>query len=123
MDIEEFSRSVTPRARRSRLDPFKKEILLLKERGFADWQVRDWLASNGLRVTRQAVQQFVHKHWNPGTTPLPEGQSLSQAAARPAPQAEQQVSGATRKIENPADIRKSRSREIDLDSYNEPKKE
>lgn len=58
MDIEEFSRNFSPRARGSRLDPFKKEILLLKERGYADWQIRDWLASNGLQVTRQAVQQF-----------------------------------------------------------------
>lgn len=44
--------------------PFQAEILQLKSKGYADDQVKDWLALNGLVVTRQAVQQFVKKNGN-----------------------------------------------------------
>jgi hypothetical protein len=61
MDIEEFKKQVSPSAKRSRLEPFRSQILELKSNGYADWQVRDWLAGNGLEVSRQAVQQFFKK--------------------------------------------------------------
>jgi hypothetical protein len=61
MDIEEFKKQVSPSAKRSRLEPFRSQILELKANGYADWQVRDWLAGNGLEVSRQAVQQFFKK--------------------------------------------------------------
>lgn len=61
MDIEEFKSKVSPSAKRSRLEPFRSQILELKSNGYADWQVRDWLAGNGLEVSRQAVQQFFKK--------------------------------------------------------------
>lgn len=61
MDIEEFERKVQPSAKRSRLEPFRTQIFELKAKGYADWQVRDWLAANGLQISRQAVQQFIKK--------------------------------------------------------------
>jgi len=61
MDIEEFEKRVKPSAKRSRLEPFRSQIFELKAKGYADWQVRDWLAENGLEVSRQAVQQFIKK--------------------------------------------------------------
>lgn len=61
MDIEEFEKKVTPSAKRSRLEPFRVQIFELKVKGYADWQVRDWLATNGLEISRQAVQQFIKK--------------------------------------------------------------
>lgn len=59
MDINEFVKQVQPRAKRSRLDPFKDQIFELKARGYANWQIRDWLASNGIDVTQESVRKFV----------------------------------------------------------------
>lgn len=135
MDIEEFEKRVQPSAKRSRLEPFRSQIFELKAKGYADWQVRDWLAENGLEVSRQAVQQFIKKG--------DKGQRVHAALSRSnrrrvhaatgadTPAAAPQVltpkeSGQTaepRKITNPADIRKARKREIDLSDFSEPDKE
>lgn len=67
MDIEEFAKKVKPRAKRSRLAPFRAQILELKEKGFVAWQIRDWLETNGVKVTRQAVSQFIRQQENDET--------------------------------------------------------
>ncbi len=59
MDINEFVKQVKPRAKRSQLDPFKAQIFELKELGYANWQIRDWLATNGIEVTQESVRKFV----------------------------------------------------------------
>ena len=59
MDIKEFIRQVKPRAKRSQLDPFKDQIFQLKELGYANGQIRDWLATNGIEVTQESVRKFV----------------------------------------------------------------
>jgi hypothetical protein len=59
MDINEFVKQVRPRAKRSRLDPFKNQIFELKELGYANWQIRDWLVTNGIEVTQESVRKFV----------------------------------------------------------------
>lgn len=61
MDIEEFIKQVQPRKKRSRLLPFAGQIKLLKEQGYTDLQVRDWLAANGVEVSREAVRKFIKK--------------------------------------------------------------
>jgi len=87
--------------------------------------VRDWLAANGLDVTRQAVQQYVKKHRNEIATntaqkaaPAPEfgHDQAAKPASKPA-QAQQQEPAREpqARITNPADIRKARNREINLD--------
>ena len=135
MDIEEFEKRVKPSAKRSRLEPFRSQIFELKAKGYADWQVRDWLAANGLEVSRQAVQQFIKKgeqaqrvHAADSTE---KAQRVHAATGADTPAAAPQVltpkeSGQTaepRKITNPADIRKARKREIDLSDFSEPDKE
>lgn len=59
MDIEEFERQVKPRAKRSRLEPFQSEILALKSKGYTNWQIRDWLAANGVEVSQESVRKFI----------------------------------------------------------------
>ena len=59
MDINEFIRQVKPRAKRSQLDPFKSQIFELRELGYANGQIRDWLATNGIEVTQESVRKFV----------------------------------------------------------------
>ena len=82
MDIAEFEKRVKPSAKRSRLEPFRAQIFELKAKGYADWQVRDWLAENGLEVSRQAVQQFI-KSRDGSTSPasMPSANTVSASAA------------------------------------------
>ena len=59
MDINEFIKQVKPRAKRSQLDPFRAQIFELRELGYANGQIRDWLATNGVEVTQESVRKFV----------------------------------------------------------------
>ena len=59
MDIKEFIKQVKPRAKRSQLDTFKSQIFELRELGYANGQIRDWLATNGIEVTQESVRKFV----------------------------------------------------------------
>jgi hypothetical protein len=59
MDIEEFVKQVQPRKKRSRLIPFRDQIMTLKTQGYTDLQIRDWLGQNGLAVSREMVRKFV----------------------------------------------------------------
>ena len=61
MDIDDFAKQVEPGAKRSRIEPFRTQVFALKEKNYADHQIRDWLEANGLKVSRQAVQQFIKK--------------------------------------------------------------
>lgn len=65
MDIEEFVKHEKPSGKRSILEPFREKIFTLKKEGYADLQVKKWLASNGILISRQAIQQFIKK--NKGT--------------------------------------------------------
>ncbi|MFZ2220507.1 MAG: hypothetical protein WAV85_17760 [Rhodoferax sp.] len=59
MDINEFIKQVKPRAKRSQLDPFKSQIFELRELGYANGQIRDWLATIGIEVTQESVRKFL----------------------------------------------------------------
>jgi hypothetical protein len=59
MDIEEFVKGVQPRKKRSRLLPFRDQIMALKTQGYTDLQIRDWLALNKIDVSREMVRKFV----------------------------------------------------------------
>jgi hypothetical protein len=61
MDIEQFVKKHKPRMRTSKLDKYAQEIKTLKDRKFTDEQIREWLATNGIQVSREAVRQFVKK--------------------------------------------------------------
>lgn len=68
MDIEEFSKTVLPGKKKSRLNKYANEIKLLKSKSYTDDQVREWLSKNGLNVSREAVRQFVKKNTESQTT-------------------------------------------------------
>lgn len=59
MDIEEFEKQQQPRAKRSRLIPFQAQIFELKAKGYANWQVCEWLAANGLKVSQEGLRKFI----------------------------------------------------------------
>ncbi|MGJ7915539.1 hypothetical protein ACI48D_08720 [Massilia sp. LXY-6] len=62
MDTEAFARDTAPRQRRSRLQRFKNDIRELKQRGYTDLQIRDWLAKNDVIVSRENVRKFIKRH-------------------------------------------------------------
>lgn len=59
MDVEEFVKQVQPRAKRSRLDPFKTQIFELKAKGYTNLQACEWLAANGVKVSAEGLRRFV----------------------------------------------------------------
>ena len=69
MDINEFIKQVKPSAKRSQLDPFKAQIFELRELGYANGQIRDWLATNGIEVTQESVRKFVNSRESAGALP------------------------------------------------------
>jgi len=59
MDKESFEKNTVPMARKSRLDPFRDQIFDLKEKQYANWQIADWLGSNGIKVSAENVRKFI----------------------------------------------------------------
>ena len=70
MDIEEFVKGVQPRKKRSKLIPFKDQIMSLKTQGYTDLQIRDWLALNKIDVSREMVRKFVAQQATEITAPM-----------------------------------------------------
>lgn len=62
MDVDDYAREVKPHHKRSKLLAFKDQIRALKHKGFSDMQVRDWLAQNGVQVSRENVRKFIKRH-------------------------------------------------------------
>jgi hypothetical protein len=98
MDVTEFMQQVEPRRRRSRLLKYKTEIADLKNRGYTDQQIRDWLARNDLDVSREAVRKFTKGHLAPDSAvksvatataiPRPSGDALTPPETQQESQAE-----------------------------------
>jgi hypothetical protein len=118
MEIEDFMKRTQPRARRSKLEPFQEGILLLKAKGYANGQVREWLLSNGVEISQEAVRKFINKH-QVGSSPavakigtLPEPASSSVVGN--VQDAEEQDNIQT--VFNPSDLRKSLTKKVDLEA-------
>lgn len=92
MDLNEFVQHVQPRKKLSRLISFKDPILTLKAQGYSDLQIRDWLAGNGIEVSRETVRKFIKnsapahpQQTTPATTGAESGQQDTQSGHRGAP--------------------------------------
>ena len=59
MNIEEFERQVAPMGKRSKLDPFLQDIMQLKQKGYAVWQIVVFLKENGVTITPEGVRRFI----------------------------------------------------------------
>jgi glutamyl/glutaminyl-tRNA synthetase len=62
MDVSEFTARVAPGKKVSKLAPFARQIGELRTKGYTLDQVREWLAQNGLEVSREAVRKFINRH-------------------------------------------------------------
>jgi hypothetical protein len=61
MDIEEFVNKVPPGKKINRLKKYEGQIKQLKSYGYTDQQVREWLATVGVEISREAVRRFSKK--------------------------------------------------------------
>ena len=61
ISLEEFMATEKPK-RRSKLEPFKKDILTLKNEGYSEASIIKYLAMNGVTVSQRAVNKFVHRN-------------------------------------------------------------
>lgn len=99
MDVEDYTRQVKPRKNGSQLLPFKKEIGDLKRMGYSDELIREWLAQNGITVSRENVRKFIKRHLHELNTATPSAQengTTSAPGVGQVPQlAEQTASGAS----------------------------
>lgn len=119
MDIDEFEKNTQPKAKRSRLEPFQAQIFELKAKGYANWQVCEWLAANDLKISQEGVRKFIKSR--EGKEERVNVSLVEQASKKPVPTTV--APGEARKIANPAGIRNARKREINLDDYTNDEKE
>jgi len=80
MNLDEFSAQVEPKAKRSRLEPYFAEIFDLKTRGYANWQIREFLSRNGVDVTVEAVRKFIKRREGKSTLGLQSASPSSKAS-------------------------------------------
>ncbi|MET3124742.1 hypothetical protein AAKU67_004359 [Oxalobacteraceae bacterium GrIS 2.11] len=69
MDITEFEKTMRPNRKRSQMDPFTDTIFELRDKGYANWQIGEFLAHNGVHVSAEAVRQFIKSRENNVTKP------------------------------------------------------
>lgn len=81
MDIEEFEKRVQPRAKRSKLEPFQAQIFELKAKGYANLQVCEWLAANGVKVSQEGLRKFIKSREGSAPPSMPSANTAPASAA------------------------------------------
>ena len=90
MDINEFEKRMQPRAKRSKLEPFQAQIFELKAKGYANWQVCEWLSENGVKVSQEGLRKFIKSRDGSAPPSMPSANTAPASAApevSPAPPA------------------------------------
>lgn len=59
MNIDDYQKQVKPRSKRSILDIYTQEIFTLKQNGYTYAQIREWLLSNEISVSIEAIRKFI----------------------------------------------------------------
>ena len=113
MDADEFLKKVAPSVHRSRLSPHWGDIVKLRAHGCTLDQVREFLAANQVQISMAGLSQYIrHRVAKEALGGGSERVAVSETSLKKTVASAAEDS---RKISNPADLRKSRKREIDLD--------
>lgn len=59
LSVQDFMAQQKPAGRRSKLEPFKKDILLLAAKGYTLDQILEFLNKNNMQVSKTALHHFV----------------------------------------------------------------
>jgi arginine repressor len=62
VDIEDFIRQNKPKGRKSKLLPFKDQIIRLNDLGYSQEQICEYLSQNGVEVTQTGLSKFLIRH-------------------------------------------------------------
>lgn len=63
VSLQDFiARNHQKKGRTSKLTPFKDDILFLKQSGYSQQQILDFLSQNGLTVGMTTLNSFIRKH-------------------------------------------------------------
>jgi hypothetical protein len=114
MDIEEFVKNNAPGRRISRLEKYANEIKTLKQQKYTDEQIRQWLATNGVEISREVIRRYCKrlaaKSSEPTvTTPAPNEKPVAIEILETAIGSESQAEKLQRKLaEQRADADKTR---------------
>jgi hypothetical protein len=92
MDVDQYKTETRPSHRRSKLDPYAKDIRALLADGYSYAQVVDWLATKGLTIRKQSLGDWLRRrarHPAPASLPVPRIAVIPQPSepSRPSPTA------------------------------------
>ncbi len=115
MDIDEFQQKTPPRAKRSKLLPFRSQILTLRDNGYAYGQIADWLATNGIVISPERLGRFIKEQQRLSTPESTGHISLVSARLEPVPVNEDVKGESVYGDHDPRRISQILSSPVDLD--------
>ena len=113
ISVEKFITEQEENGRRSKLEPFKSDILLLKQKGFSQKQTQQFLKENGLEVGLTAINWFVKTRLRTEQSNQPENSKTE--AQKPSSSRNHLQKNERQKTENPD---QSSSRKSGEDKFN-----
>jgi DNA-binding transcriptional MerR regulator len=128
MDIDKVIKTTTPWKRKSesRLSPYVDQILTLLSKGYSLTQIRALLKEHdGVSITLAGLSAYMKRHeirLNKSNQKVEvKNESVKSEKLEPLKISDSSnaVEGKPRKISNPADLKKARNEEINLDDYTE----
>ena len=117
ISVEKFITEQEENGRRSKLEPFKSDILLLKQKGFSQKQIQQFLKENGLEVGLTTINWFVKTRSRTEQSNQPENSKTE--AQKPSSSRNHVQKNERQKTENPEQSSPGKSGEEKFDWQNQ----
>jgi hypothetical protein len=117
ISVEKFITEQEEKGRRSKLEPFKSDILLLKQKGFSQKQIQQFLKENGLEVGLTTINWFVKTRLRTEQSNQPENSKTE--AQKPSSSLNHLKENERQKTENPDQSSSGKSGEHKFDWQNQ----
>ena len=117
ISVEKFITEQEEKGRRSKLEPFKSDILLLKQKGFSQKQIQQFLKENSLEVGLTTINWFVKTRLRTEQSNQPENSKTE--AQKPSSSLNHLKENERQKTENPDQSSSEKSGEHKFDWQNQ----
>lgn len=117
VSVKDFISRQEENGRRSKLEPFKSDILLLKQKGFSQKQIQQFLKENGLEVGLTTINWFVKTRLRTEQSNQPENSKTE--AQKPSSSLNHLKENERQKTENPDQSSSGKSGEHKFDWQNQ----
>lgn len=117
VSVKDFISGQEENGRRSKLEPFKSDILLLKQKGFSQKQIQQFLKENGLEVGLTTINWFVKTRSRTEQSNQPENSKTE--AQKPSSSRNHVQKNERQKTENPEQSSPGKSGEEKFDWQNQ----